>query len=473
MKIIHVTPEVQPYSSTSSISECVASLPMSLAAKKHNITVISPLYSAINIEKHNITSTGLKTWVDAGYKVYEYEIYKTVQANVTYLFFKNDELFNRIGLYATGNFDYSDNDIRFGTFCQAVLNYIKYHDIDVDILHSHDWQCSLIPVYKNMHYSDLKCKTILTLHSVDSLGVFSKFSLETLNLPWDIYNIDFMEYYDSISFVKGGLVSADHLITVSPTFAKELVSNNLDLGLSALFTPHSDKLDGISSGIDPNRWNPEKDKFIAANYSAKDISGKRKCREQLCKEFGFNNDYPIISFISKLTPAKGVELIIDAIADLEKLECNFLIVANNSSDYHAVFKEIAAKTKNVKFTKGYFRDDAHNLIAGSDIAISTSLYEPSALIISIAQVYGVIPVVRATGAAIDSVREAYNQGLAFVFEEFSKTALLVALNKAITLVKSKDYEATVKKIMSIDNSWDKPTKSYEELYNKVLVRGNA
>jgi len=472
MNIVHVASEVQPFSSTSSISEFTGSLPRSFAlSKKHNVSVMSPLYSSIDIVKNKITTTGLKTWVDVGYKVYEYEIFETKYKNVNYLFFKNDELFNRIGLYSAGIFDYSDNDIRFGTFCQAVMNYIKYHDIPIDILHAHNWQASLIPIYKTLHYNDLPCKTVLTIHTVDSLGVFNKFSLETLNLPWDIYNISYMEYYDNISFLKGGIIAADYLTTVSPTFTKELISNDLNLGLDGLFAPYVDKFSGILSGVSENRWNPETDIYLKANYSTKDISGKALCKEAVCKENNLDPKRPLIIFASRLLPAKGTELILESIEEFEKLNCNLLIVSNNASDYHNIFQQLSSSSKNIRFQIGYFKECSHNMLAGADMILAPSLYEPSCIILMIAQKYGVIPIARSTGAALDSVKQAHDLNVGFLFEDFTKEDMMNSVQQALKLYNSTNYSDTVKKIMQIDNTWTKATKEYEKLYLKILTGG--
>lgn len=467
MNIIHITPEAMPFSYSGSIAETLFCLPFAATKLGHQVSVISPLYASIDTAKYDIKSTQLKTWVNAGFAVYEYEIYETYLNNIRYVFFKNDELFNRAGLYGMGTFDYADNDIRFGTFSQAALNFLKYHNIDVDIVHCHNWQTALVPVYKKLNYQDLDCKTVLTIHSVDNLGVFNKFTIEALNLPWDIYNIDNIEYYDNISFLKGGIVFADALTTLSPAFAKELVKNGGGIGVEEIFTNHTDKLQGILNGICDMIWNPESDGEITCKYSTGDISGKAECKKALCSELGLNPDKILVSFIQKFMPERGVELMINALDEFENLGVNLLIVGQNSTEYNSRIQEIKDKYKNVRFVITDNISNTHREYSASDIVIMPSMYEPCGIGILIGMKYGAIPVARKTGGLIDGTKEAVEKGIGFTFEEFSVNSMIESLKRAINLVSSEKRDDAMKQLMEIDNSWKNATEKYIKLYKKL------
>lgn len=466
MNIIHITPEVYPFSSFSSIAEFAGDIPVEQSKRGHNVTVFSPLYAAIDTEAGNITETGLKTWVDAGFTVYEYELLSTEYEGVTYVFFKNDDLFKRSCLYGTGAFDYADNDIRFGTFCQAAMNYIKYHNIPVDILHSHNWQTALVPVYKKLYHNDLPCKTVLTVHSTDSIGVFNKFSMETLNLPWDIYNIDFIEYYDNISFLKGGLAACDVCTAISPNFAKELVSD--DNEYSNIFKANASKIYGILNGISYDRWNPENDSLLPQNYSAQNIEGKSTCKEKFCSELNLDFNRPLLCFITKLISARGVDLILEAAKDFSSMGVNLVIMGHSGTEYNNPLEETKS-IPNVRVILGDYSNASHLAYGAADIFLMPSLYEPCGIGLFIGMRYGAIPVVRNTGGLHDGIQEALQKNVGFIFEDFSVSAIIDAVKKALDLYRSPNRDFAVKTLMSFSNSWVNTSTQYLELYKTILT----
>ncbi len=470
MNIIHVASEVLPFSSSGSMSETLFCLPYATERAKHDVSVLSPLYASIDTAKHNIKSTQLKTWVNAGFAVYEFEIYETYLNDVRYIFFKNDEFFNRAGLYGMGTFDYADNDIRFGTFSQAVLNFLKYHNIDVDIIHCHNWQTALVPVYKKLHFSDLNCKVILTIHSVDNLGVFNKFTLEALNLPWDIYNMENIEYYDNISFLKGGIVFADAITTLSPTFAKELIKNGGGIGVEEIFTNHAGKLEGILNGICSTIWDPSKDTNIAANFSIDDISGKKVCKAALCKELELDEKLPLVVFIQKLLPERGLDLILNAAEEFVKNNINLIIFGpNKTTDYNQKFQEIKQKYgSNIKIIFNDHANKSQKEYAAADIVLMPSMYEPCGISQLIGMTYGAVPVVRKTGGLVDGSKPAVDKGVGFTFDEFNSEAMMKKVLKACELVMSDKHNEVVKTLLSIDNSWQRATQEYIKLYNRLM-----
>lgn len=470
MNIIHITSEVLPFSNSSSLAETLFCLPFATKRAGHEVSVFSPLYASIDTAKHNIKSTQLKTWVNAGFAVYEFEIFETYLNDVRYIFFKNDELFNRAGLYGMGTFDYADNDIRFGTFSQAALNFLKYHNIDVDIIHCHNWQTALIPVYKKLHFNDLKCKTVLTIHSVDNLGVFNKFTIEPLNLPWEIYNMENIEYYDNISFLKGGIVFADAITTLSPTFAKELIQNGGGIGVEEIFSNHTEKLEGILNGICSMIWNPQEDTNIPAFFSKEDISGKNVCKNSLCSELGLDPKLPLVVFIQKLIPERGLDLVLNAVEDFVNNNINLIIFGPNyTSDYNQRFQEI--KDKYSSHVRIIFSDHANKSqaeYAAADIVLMPSMYEPCGSSILIGMRYGAVPVARKTGGLVDGSKKAVEEGIGFTFDEFTSTAMMQAVKKACELVTSDKRDEVVKKLLAIDNSWQNATKDYIKLYKRLL-----
>lgn len=467
MNIIHIASETQPFSSAGSMAETIFCLTRATAKAGHNVTVISPLYASIDIEKYNIKSTSLKTWVNAGFAVYEYEIFETYLNDVRFLFFKNDDLFNRIGLYGMGTFDYADNDIRFGTFCQAALNFLKYHNIESDIVHFHNWQTALGAVYKKLNFPDLQCKTVLTIHSIDNLGVFNKFTIEALNLPWDIYNIDHIEYYDNICFLKGGIVYADAITTLSPTFAEELVLNGGGIGVEEIFIHHADKLTGILNGICSVMWDPSQDTSIPANYSSADISNKQKNKEAVCNELGLDPKKPLVAFIQKLVPERGIELVLDALDEFEKNNINLIIFGPSSTEYNQRLQTIKDKYNNIKVVVTENLNKCQKEYAAADIIIMPSMYEPCGAGILIGMKYGDIPVCRKTGGLIDGTKAPLEKGYAFTFDDFNHNDMFKAVKSAVELVESSKRNDVVKSLMEFDHSWNLTASKYIDLYKKI------
>lgn len=469
MNIIHIASEVLPFSCAGSMAETLFSLPYTEKAAGHQVTVLSPLYASIDINQHNINSLELKTWVNAGFAVYEFELYETYLNDVRYVFFKNDDLFNRAGLYGIGKFDYADNDIRFGTFCQASLNFIKYHNIKADILHCHNWQTALIPVYKKIYFPDLECKTVLTIHSVDNLGVFNKFTLEALNLPWEIYNIDGIEYYDNISFLKGGIIYSDIITTLSPTFASELINNGGGIGVEEIFYNHAHKLVGILNGISSMMWNPATDTNIAKFYSADDISGKIVCKNTLCSELGLDQSMPLVVFIQRMTLERGFDLVLNAAEEFAKNNINLIIFGPSSSDYSHKIQEIKERyNNNIRIIFNDHANKSQKEYAAADIVLMPSLYEPCGSSLMIGMKYGAVPVSRKTGGLVDSSKEPVEKGVGFTFDEFSVEAMMKAVMNAVSLITSEKHDEVVKTLLQINNSWKKASEKYIELYKRLL-----
>lgn len=468
MNIVHITSEVLPFSYAGSMAETLFCLPYAEKRAGHQVTVLSPLYASVDTAKHNIKSLQLKTWVNAGFAVYEFELFETYLNDIRYVFFKNDDLFNRAGLYGMVKFDYADNDIRFGTFSQAALNFVKYHNIDADILHCHNWQTALVPVYKKLNYSDLSCKVVLTIHSVDNLGVFNKFTLEALNLPWDIYNIDNIEYYDNISFLKGGIVFADAITTLSPTFAKELINNGGGIGVEEIFYNHAHKLVGILNGICSMIWNPAEDTNIEKNFSADDISGKNVCKNTLCSELGLDQNLPLVVFIQKMLPERGLDLVLNAAQEFADNNINLIIFGPNSSDYINKIQEVKEKYNNIKIIFNDHANKSQKEYAAADIVIMPSLYEPCGSSLMIGMRYGAVPVARNTGGLVDGSKEAVEKGVGFTFDDFSVEAMMKAVKKAVALITSDKHDEVVKTLLQIDNSWQKASEKYIELYRKII-----
>lgn len=468
MNIVHITSEVLPFSYAGSMAETLFCLPYAEKRAGHQVTVLSPLYASVDTVKHNIKSLQLKTWVNAGFAVYEFELFETYLNDIRYVFFKNDDFFNRAGLYGMVKFDYADNDIRFGTFSQAALNFIKYHNIDADILHCHNWQTALVPVYKKLNYSDLSCKVVLTIHSVDNLGVFNKFTLEALNLPWEIYNIDNIEYYDNISFLKGGIVFADAITTLSPTFAKELINNGGGIGVEEIFYNHAHKLVGILNGICSIIWNPAEDTNIEKNFSADDISGKNVCKNALCSELGLDQNLPLVVFIQKMLPERGLDLVLNAAEEFANNNINLIIFGPNSSDYINKIQEVKEKYNNIKIIFNDHANKSQKEYAAADIVIMPSLYEPCGSSLMIGMRYGAVPVARNTGGLVDGSKEAVEKGAGFTFDDFSVEAMMKAVKKAVALITSDKHDEVVKTLLQIDNSWQKASEKYIELYRKII-----
>ncbi|MDP2912763.1 MAG: glycogen synthase GlgA [Candidatus Omnitrophota bacterium] len=456
MKVLLVSSEVVPFAKTGGLADVAGSLPIALEELGVDIRVIMPKYASVRI--------GIdESVIGKDAKVY---------------FVKNDDYYNRKELYGDRFSDYNDNLDRFVFFAKAIPERCKKEDFCPDIIHCNDWQSALVPVYLNTTYKYdpwfSGTRTLFTIHNLAYQGLFDKDEFPKTGLDQALFSINYFEYYGKVNLMKAGIVYSDAISTVSPTYAKEILTKEFGCGLEGVLKIRENALSGILNGIDYGIWNPATDPKIFKKYSVDTIDGKYLNKELLQKELGLkvDRDIPMIGLISRLADQKGLDLLAKIIDDLLKLKVQFVVLGTGDNKYHALFMKMAkAHPKNTSINLKFDAVLAQKIYAGCDIFLVPSKYEPCGLSQMISFKYGTIPVVRQTGGLADSVKEfdpRTGGGNGFTFAEYKPQALFSAIKKALSARENrKAWNELVKKVMGLDFSWEASAKEYIGLYTKI------
>jgi starch synthase len=481
MKIVIATPEAVPYIKTGGLADVAGALCKHLKKLGEEPCVVLPLYKVIKNNAKDIVDTGLSINVPVGDSKITGKIYKNNDSS--YLFIDCPIFFNRDELYGTPEGDYADNCSRFVFFSRGIIEMCKELNFRPDIIHCNDWQTSLIPLYlKTLYKSDKffeNTATLLTIHNLGYQGLFPPEELYITNLGWDLFTPEGIEFYGKINFLKAGLLSAEILTTVSPTYSREILKVEYGFGLDGVLRVRESDLYGVINGIDYDEWNPSKDSYLSYNYDYNNLEGRKRCRVKLFKDlFGYSkkiDKVPIIGMVGRLSEQKGLDILLDAIPDILAFDVRIVILGKGDERYHNRLKELFDKFKGRLFLKiGFDEKLAHLIYAGSDFFLMPSKYEPCGLGQLIALRYGSIPIVRDTGGLSDTI-EDFNplslKGTGFVFKDFKASSLLDALKRSFCLFTEKDkMMKVIKNCMKRDFSWKKSTVTYLELYEKALEK---
>jgi starch synthase len=467
MKTLFVSSEIFPFAKSGGLGDVAASLPKALN-NYVDTTSIMPLYGSIDHKKHNIESTGFdyQFWVNG--TEYGFEVY---QSGKTLFLKESSGLFDREEMY--GNYD--DNDIRFGLFCYAVLEYIRASNQYFEIIHINDWQSALIALLEKELYH-FGSKIIFTIHNLAYQGIFSKESINRLDLSWEFFTTSKLEYHDQINMLKSAINYSDVVTTVSPTYAGEIQTHRFGCDLENLIQDNAYKLRGILNGIDYEEFNPAIDTNLPKNYDADNLSNKKEIKEELLKELYLKDiNKPLFIFIGRFTAQKGIDQILESIYELSKLPINIAILGSGEENYNHWFGALSGKYENISITIGYNEKLARKLYAAADFLYMPSEYEPCGLNQMIAMKYGAVPIVRNVGGLKDSVVDfeevstfPQNKGVGITFDHGDLTAFMYVTNKALLLYLDKDrFDSVVSHDMRIDFSWDIKSKEYLSLYNDL------
>ncbi len=346
-------------------------------------------------------------------------------------FVDSPELFDRESFYSTPSGDYGDNAERFGLFSRAVIEATKVLGVP-DVFHVHDWQAAMVAVFlRSTYYFDPVFRhvpAVLTIHNAGYQGWFPPRTMETLLLPWDMFNFTKLEQNDTLNFLKGGIVYADALTTVSRKYAEEIQTSEFGNGLEGVLQQRSGDLFGILNGVDYDEWNPAADPNIAAHYTPEKLAGKRECRRDLLHAFALEHvedKTAVIGIVSRLATQKGFDFIVEIMDWLVQQDIVLVILGNGEEYYERLMTEMAARyPEKVRVQVKYDNVVAHKIEAGSDIFLMPSRYEPGGLNQVYSLKYGTIPVVRATGGLDDTIDEQpAGGGNGFKFWGYSSQAL--------------------------------------------------
>lgn len=406
------------------------------------------------------------------YKKNDYSKFKQ-KSQFNIFFIGNEEFFEREELYGDGFGDYPDNAARFIFFCKSVLELIKTMRLKLDIIHCHDWQTGIIPLYlKTIYREDEFFKnthTVFTIHNIAYQGFFPPDSLDITGFGYEVFNPEGIEFYGHISYLKAGIISADIITTVSDSHAKEIMTSEFGFAMDGILRKRSDSLYGIVNGIDYKEWDPAADSRIPSKYSRTRLAGKKENKEELLKRCSLRSDLeiPLLCFIGRLSYQKGIDLIIDSLDELIIERANVVIIGKGQYEYQRPLSLLQQRFPDkIFFYNGFDEDFAHLSYAGADIFLMPSRYEPCGLGQMIAMRYGTVPIGRKTGGLADLIDDGVT---GFLFEEFSKEAFSMAIKIAMNAYKFKKlWHEMIKEAMGRDFSWKKSAQRYLSLYSNLL-----
>jgi starch synthase len=478
MHIVFAASECTPWAKTGGLADVVGALPRALVKLGHRVSVFLPYYRQVAKAMPNPRVVLPSVTIPfPSYNRFIRILDGGVKDGVEHYFVDSPEMFDRESFYGTPSGDYWDNAERFGLFSRAVIEASKVMGVP-DVFHVHDWQAAMVAVLlRSTYFFDPVLRhvpAVLTIHNAGYQGWFPPRTMETLLLPWDMFTFQKLEENDTLNFLKGGIVYADALTTVSKTYAEEIQTAEFGNGLDSVLKERSGDLYGILNGVDYDEWDPAIDSHIAAHFSGEKLAGKKECRRDLLHAFGLatvKDETAVIGVVSRFATQKGFDFIVDIMEKLVLEDMVLVILGNGEEYYERLLTGMAAKHPDkVRVQVKYDNVLAHKIEAGADMFLMPSRYEPCGLNQIYSLRYGTVPVVRATGGLEDTIDEQpFGGGNGFKFWGYSSDALLDAIVRALDAFQNKDeWERMMKRGMAQDFSWDKPAVEYVRVYERTI-----
>jgi starch synthase len=480
MKILFVASEVAPFAKTGGLADVTGSLPKELKRMGHDVRIILPYYSNIATDGFAVSDTGRSVEVQVGGRTEVGHLWQAMLDGIPVYLLKHDGYFRRKYLYGTPKGDYPDNAKRFAFFSKSVLALLADWDFGPEVLHCHDWQSALVPILMKHEYNRnplfKNIAVVFTIHNLAYQGLFPPKALDDMGLDHSYFSIDRLEYYGKVNLMKGAILSADLVNTVSETYRGEILTADQGCGLEGVLTVRGEDLSGILNGLDYGEWDPAADRQIFCNFSATDPAGKGLNKAQLQSLLGFpqSDGIPLIGMISRLSAQKGFDLIAELLPNLLKRNIQLVVLGDGEEKYVRLIKEAAGPTAgNISFHFGFDLALARRIYAGCDMFLMPSRYEPCGLGQLIALRYGAVPVVRKTGGLADTVFDPADstEPTGFSFSAYDSGELRQTLMRAIAAWQDKErWQSIMQRGMSRDFSWQASAKRYVELYRRGITR---
>ncbi len=482
MKILYVTSEVIPFSRAGGLADVSQSLPSYLGRLGHEIIVVTPKYRLPSSNKPplKLVETALEvpiSWMKKTAQIYR----SSLKDQIPVYLIGQDDLYDREGLYGNEYGDYQDNAERFIFFSRAALELCKALGLKPDLIHCHDWQTGLIPVYLKTIYSQEKVldstASLFTIHNLGYQGLFWHYDLHLTGLGWELFTPSGLEFFGKINLMKGGIIFADLLNTVSPTYRNEILTPENGFGLEGVLKDREKDLFAVLNGVDYEVWNPSEDPLLPAHYSNASLDKKKLCKNHLQGLFQLKKkaETPIIAIISRLLDRKGLDLISQVFPKLMELDLEVILMGHGVDHYQSWALEMVKKYPGQIALEMNYQDNlAHLIQGGADILLMPSRYEPCGLDQMYALKYGTIPIVRAVGGLDDTV-EDYNpqteQGTGFKFKEYEPDRFWLTIQRALNLFRDKPrWTRLMQRAMAQDFSWAKSAEAYQQLYRKAIEK---
>jgi starch synthase len=474
MDVLFVSSEVAPFSKTGGLGDVAASLPAALAARGHRVAVVTPRYGAIDPARHGLVR--LPQSLEAGGERCGLWA-RRGGAGVPEIYFLEHDLFYgfRRAPYGDARGDYADNPQRFAFLARAALALPGALSFRPAIVHLNDWQTALGAWFlRAEHASDpwlAGARSVFTIHNLAYQGMVPKEFMDAVGLPWSIFRFDRgVEFHDQLNFMKAGLSFADALTTVSPNYAREILSVEGGYGLDTVLRQRSGDLFGILNGIDDREWDPARDPHLPARYDRRDLRGKARVKAALQAELGLpvKSHVPLVGMVGRLAHQKGVDLVAAALPALLRGDVQLALLGSGEAQYERFFAD-AARQRPDRFAAriGFDEGLAHRIEAGADVFLMPSRFEPCGLNQMYSLRYGTPPVARAVGGLVDTVEDfdGWKGGTGFLFGPLDAEALVVATWRALDVWRDgRAWRGIQERGMAIDFSWDRSAERYEALY---------
>lgn len=475
MKVLYAAAEAVPFAKSGGLGDVAGALPAALKGKDVDCRVVLPLYMGIPQALKEQMTFVKEMWVPLSWRSQYCGIFEAQANGVTYYLLDNERYFGRKGFY--GHYDDAE---RFAFFSKAILELLLNIDFAPDVINCNDWQTGLVPYYLNKFYrnADAKfsnLKVVYSIHNIQYQGVFGSEIVENvLGVEWSEYAGGYLQFDNCVNYMKTGILAADRVTTVSPTYSKEIQTPDYGHRLDGLLRQEAAKLSGIINGIDVNFFDPSRDPHLFANYSLEDLSGKKEGKRKLQEMLGLNirEDVPVIAIVSRLADHKGLDLLDAIIADLLGDDIQLVVLGVGEQRYEDLLRWAqSAYPGKVSANLMFDLDLAQKIYAGADIYLMPSQSEPCGLSQMIAMRYGTVPIVRETGGLKDTVQpfiawEGFGTG--FTFASYNAHDMLYVIRQAEETFKDKEkWAQLMKNDMTKDVSWNVPADAYIRLYNEV------
>jgi starch synthase len=477
MHIALVASECVPFSKTGGLADVVGALPRALASLGHQVSVYLPRYRQTKLADPQTEVRSITVPFDDKYRFCSV-VTAGASSGVQFYFVEYPPYFDRDALYGTSAGDYPDNAERFALFSRAVLEASKVLGVP-HVFHCHDWQSALLPVMLRTLYAEdpalREVATTFTIHNMGYQGLFPSDILPLLMLPWDLLTISKMEFFGQVNFLKGALVFADFITTVSKKYSLEIQTTEYGFGLEGVLRNRASTVTGILNGVDYDEWSPQTDKFTVAKYSPQDLSGKALCKQDLLNAFGVPNAdarLPVIGIVSRFAAQKGFDLIAQIMDRLAREEMIVVALGAGDKPYEELFQRLNKQFPNKIAVKvAYDNAIAHKIEAGADMFLMPSRYEPCGLNQIYSLKYGTVPIVRATGGLDDTIEPwdaRTGKGTGFKFTDYTGEALLATIKQALLAYRDQSsWQTLMRNGMGRDFSWGASAREYVKIYERV------
>lgn len=484
MKILLCASELSPFVKTGGLADVVGALPRELKSLGHDVRVIIPFHGAIDRTHWEFRLAVSQLGVPMGFGEKWCAVYETQlpHSSVPVYLVEHDHYFGRMSIYQHNGHDYDDNAERFAFFARACCQLCKAIHFAPDVIHCHDWQTALIPVYLKTWEADhplfWSTASVMTIHNIGYQGVFPKDDIVHTSLGWRVFTIDGLEFYDQINYLKGGILYADKVSTVSPTHAREIQTAEHGWGLDGVLRSRAADLVGILNACDYHEWNPARDPHLPAWYDVDSKDGRSICKQELQKRFGLTlrPEVPVVGIVSRLAYQKGIDVLAQALPEILSDDLQFVILGTGEVWAHFLFGDLPTKYPGQAGAYiGFDSDRAHLVYAGSDFFLMPSRYEPCGISQLIAKRYGSLPIVRSTGGLEDTVANydpAAGTGDGFKFHDLTPPAVARTVAWATETFRQRpaDMRQMVDRGMRQRYPWSLAAHHYESLYGWAIER---